>query len=235
MAKIPIRSEITRTEGPQNDMRGRPRRSSLGAVAEVSTELLPHEGAAAVEHDLRHSRGRCRTALAAAAAPLVPHRRRRRVSLGLLHAKQHRHVVQASRSGPVDAVEGVSRDLRIYSVSVVENETLLAKELKIVSWRNSAIASHENTEVTSLDGQERRNDKSQVDEPRRVPGESGAGQVGNLAAEADEDDAGRRRHDALDDSLVHDDADGLGCVVGEAARSVREHDEAEQTQRDGLE
>ena len=114
LAKIPISSEITRTESPQNNRRGRPRRSSLGAVAEARAELLPHEGAAAVEHDLRNSRCRCRTPLsAAAAAPLVV---RWRVPLGLLHAEQNHHVVQASRSGPVDAVEGVSRDLRIYSV-----------------------------------------------------------------------------------------------------------------------
>ena len=67
-----------------------------------------------------------------------------------------------------------------------------------------------------------------------MPGESGSGQIGNLAAEAHEDEEGRRRHDAPDDPLVHDDADGLRRVVGKAARSVHQEKEAEETQRDGL-
>ena len=67
-----------------------------------------------------------------------------------------------------------------------------------------------------------------------MPNESGASQVGNLAAEADEDEAGRRRNYATDDSLVHYDADGLRGVVRDAARSVGEQREAEETQRDDL-
>ena len=67
-----------------------------------------------------------------------------------------------------------------------------------------------------------------------MPTESGKGQVGNLAPEADEDEEGRRRNYATDDSLVHNDTDGLRGVVGDAARSVGEQQEAEETQRDDL-
>ena len=67
-----------------------------------------------------------------------------------------------------------------------------------------------------------------------MSGKSGAGQVGNLAPEADEDEEGRRRNYAPNDSLVHDEADGLGGMVGDAASSVGEQQEAEETQRDDL-